>query len=159
MWVNIDFGLTISEIVAYLTSLNYRGRIYLSINYLINFQGAAEVLANLEEELTKTDLDVSWGPHFIEEGLLQDCQVSVFDELYFSTPGEKIIWYINNFSLPEDFTTIVMLGNNLGIEPIIIKMKDKSSNYDYCFVQKEPISLDISKLLGDTNYSLSRIKE
>ena len=52
-----------------------------------------------------------------------------------------------------------MLGNNLGIEPIIIKMKDKSYNYVYCFVQKEPISLDISKLLGDTNYSLSRIKE
>ncbi len=159
MWVNVDSSLSIPEIVAYLQSLSYSGQIYLSLNSVISAKQAEEFLRKLAKECENTALNISWGPHFIEEGILQESQITIFDNLYFFTSSEKIIWYMANFAIPDDITTIILLADNLGIEPIITKMKNKDSQHYYYFVQKDPISLEVSELLKNTNYKLSRIKE
>lgn len=159
MWVNIDLSLSIDEIISYLKSLDSSISIYFSFNTLCKGTDILKLIPNFISKLQEQGLNVQEGPHFVEEGCILNDEVKVFDELYFSTPGEKIIWYTKNFTLPLEITTITLLSSDLGIEPIIIARKDESKEYQYCFVQKEEVSSSIKEMLNDSNYKLIRIKE
>ena len=159
MWVNIDFSLSVEEIISYLKTLDPKVPIYISFNTLCKGTDILDIIPEFVRKLEENGLNMQIGPHFVEEGCIIDGKVEIFDELYFKTSGEKIIWYTKNFTLPLEITTITLLSSDLGIEPIIIARKDESKEYQYCFVQKEEVSSSIKEMLNDSNYKLIRIKE
>ena len=158
MWVNIDFSLSVEEIISYLKTLDPKVPIYISFNNLCKGTDILDIIPEFVRKLEENGLNMQIGPHFVEEGCIIDGRVEIFDELYFKTSGEKIIWFTKRFTLPDDINTIVLLSENLGIEPIIIHMKDKVKKYQYLFVQKDEIGEDIREMIASSNWKLSRIK-
>lgn len=158
MWVNIDFSLSIGEIISYLKTLDSSTPIYISFNTLCKGIDILNIIPEFLHKLKENGLNVQLGPHFVEEGCIIDDKVEIFDELYFKTSGEKIIWYTLHFPLPEYINTIVLLSENLGIEPIIIHMKDKTKKFQYLFAQKDEIGEDLRNIIAKRNWKLVRIK-
>ena len=158
MWVNVDFSLSVDEIIDYLKTLDSSVPIYVSFNTLCQGKDILKIIPEFTSRLESAGLNIQIGPHFVEEGCIINGNIEIFDELYFSTNGEKIVWFTKHFSLPEDITTIILLSANLGIEPIIIHMKDKSKKYQYVFVQKEKIAEDMKIMGKSSNWNLSRMK-
>lgn len=158
MWLNIVDDFDIEFLIAYLKSLDELTTIYLSLNYLIPLKEAKKTLKKLSETLKDIDRKVYFGPHFIEEGILIDEQLLETDEIYFSTPSEKILWYQKHYQLPEDITAITLIGYDLGIEPLIVKRKNIGKKYQYCFIQEKEVSMDIASNINDQQYKLQRIK-
>lgn len=159
MWVNIDFSLSITDVISYLKRLDYQGPIYLTLNTLCKGTQVLDLIPEILNEFAQNNLTVLEGPHFVEEGCIVAGEIRVIDELYFATQGEKIIWYTKHFPIPNDIATIILMSADLGIEPVIVHMKDKNKKYKYCFVQEAPLPQDIANLITKSNYSLRRIKE
>ena len=159
MWINIDIDLNIEEIANYLQELSTTSHdpIYLSFNTTVSYAEVSSYLNSLLAIIVSLGLDIRIGPHFVDEGFVSKGQIKNEDELYFLTPGEKVIWYTKHYSVP-DIHTIIFLGTHFGIDPLIVKTKDKSKRYQYHFIQREPIDLEISKLIGNERLNLTRMK-
>ena len=116
-------------------------------------------LPGILNAFAENDLPVLEGPHFVDEGCIIDGELKTFDELYFATQGEKIVWYIKNYPISSDISTIILMSADLGINPMIVNMKDKEKKYQYYFVQESPLPEDVAKIISQSNYRLQRIKE
>lgn len=140
MWINIVDNFSISEIIAYLKTLDKSSTIYLSLNHLESKNKVLPLLEELKKTLAKEGIAILFGPHFVEEGLIIGDDFIATDELYFATPSEKVIWYQNHYPLPEEVKMIVLVIDDLGIEPLIVKRKGLTEKYQYCFVKKSNIT-------------------
>lgn len=158
MWFNIGLGLSIQEVISCLQELVSEQTVYISFNTTASIR---EVELFWQEVLKEGGLDFpfEFGPHFVDEGLVLGNQIEVVDEINFLTSGEKIIWYIAKYPVPEDVSEIVFLGVDFKIDPLIVQMKDKEKRYTFKFIQRNQVDGNIKGLLDSSNMKLQRIRE
>lgn len=132
----------------------FRKPIYLSINSYKNFN---ETYIDLYMALTKIrqmGIPISIGPQFLEEGFIINGYLEPLENMYFTTPGERVIWYLEQ-KRNLSFDTIMIYEDTLGIDPII--MKRKNVDYEVYFRYNHQVLKDIKSVINDDKYHFERI--
>lgn len=146
----IDGNLSVEDKIRTLEALE-KLRVSLgSDKILFSFNSFLEI-EELDRDYEKLDLSENFekGPIFGNEGVLIDRNILGKDELYFLNKGEKVIWYLNNYS--KDIETIVFVDKCMFIEGISLCLKLKNKDIKLFLAHSNPNFTSIIKGLNIDN--------
>lgn len=157
MWVVLSLkNINEKLITSYILNIynEFKKTIILSINSYKNINETYIDLYMSLRRLKELNIPIYIGPQFLEEGFVINSKLEPLENMYFTTPGERIIWYLerNNEII---FDTIMLYEDTLGIDPII--MKKKKIDYEIYFRYNHSVIKDIGKLINDNKYHFERI--
>ncbi len=163
MWVNVaSLELDSKKIISYLQELyqEFRKPIILSFNSIKLNVISSSIIDEIIDECKKRGIPIIRGPQFYDEITEINGSFINFDELYFYSVGEKIIWFLKNYALPIPTSTVVLIVDSLEIEPIVIKLKKQNleQEYDYYFMYNTTFVENIENLAIDNSIHFRRIR-
>ena len=96
------------------------------------------------------------GPQFLQDGFVIGNKLETREELYFTTLGERIIWFLDNYKESFNFDKIALVEDTLGVDPII--MKRHGVDCDLYFVYNHAVIEAIEKLIDIEKYHFIKLE-
>ena len=96
------------------------------------------------------------GPQFLEDGFVIGNKLKTREELYFTTLGERIIWFLDNYKESFNFDKIALVEDTLGVDPII--MKRHGVDCDLYFVYNHAVIEAIDELIDNQKYHFMKLE-
>lgn len=159
MWVTITISNSNKgKIVEYVEMLyeKFKKSIVLTLNSSLSFNETFIILYDVQRKLRTKGVDIQFGPQFLEDGFVINDTLEAREQLYFTTLGERIIWFLSNNREYFNFEEIIVIEDTLGVDPII--MKRKGINFDVYFVYNHAVIDAIDKLVDNQNYHFIKLE-
>lgn len=157
MWVVLSLkNMNDLTITYYILSIynEFKKPILLSINSYKNINETYIDLYMSLRRLKEMGIPIIIGPQFLEEGFVINDKLEPLENMYFTTPGERIIWFLER-TKDIIFDTIILYEDTLGIDPIILKKK--KIDFEIYFRYNHSVIKDINKIINKKNYHFERI--
>lgn len=163
MWVNIALQDMNFDTIMYSIKKLYElanETLILSFYDNRNHKFSEYIIKKILTICNELNIPCTLGPCFFEDSFIINDKIIFEKKLYLTTMSEKVMWYINEFSVPEDATKIALLNSYLGIDPLIIKSKSKNLGKElkFYFLYDGLAVMEIENLLPD-NYHFIRIRD
>lgn len=159
MWVTITINKNNSnELQSFLENLynRFQEPIILTLNSSYNFDETFIFLYELISKLKIKNIPVIMGPQFLEEGIVTESGIESREDLFFTTLGERIIWFLENRETTYNFNKIVIVEDTLGVDPII--MKRRGIPYNLYFIYKHAVIENVDKVINDEKYHFKKLE-
>ena len=159
MWVTITLSNSNKNVIVdYLEMLyqKYGEKITLTLNSSFSFDDTFILLYDVLDKIRLKNIPVSVGPQFLEDGFVIENKLETREELYFTTLGERIIWFLENYKEGFNFDKIVLVEGTLGVDPII--MKRHGVDCDLYFVYNHAVIEAIDELIDNQKYHFMKLE-
>lgn len=159
MWIAVTLSNSNKDkIVEYIEMLyqKYGEKITITLNSSFSFNETFIILYDILDKIRIKNIPVSIGPQFLEDGFVIGNKLETREELYFTTLGERIIWFLENYKEGFNFDKIVLVEDTLGVDPII--MKKNGFDCDLCFVYNHAVIEAIEKLIDNEKYHFIKLE-
>ena len=159
MWIAVTISNSNkNNIVEYIEMLyqKYGENIILTLNSSFSFDETFIIFYDILDKIRIKNIPIQMGPQFLEDGFVIGNKLETREELYFTTLGERIIWFLENYKESFNFDKIVLVEDTLGVDPII--MKKNGIDCDLCFVYNHAAIEAIEKLIDNQNYHFMKLE-
>lgn len=159
MWVAVTLSNSNkNNIVEYIEMLyqKYGENIILTLNSSFSFDETFITLYAILDKIRIKNIPIQMGPQFLEDGFVIGNKLETREELYFTTLGERIIWFLKNYKENFNFDKIVLVEDTLGVDPII--MKRNGIDYDLFFVYNHAAMEAIEMFIDNQKYHFMKLE-
>lgn len=159
MWVTITLSNSNKNVIVdYLEMLyqKYGEKIMLTLNSSFSFDETFILLYDVLDKIRLKNIPIQMGPQFLEDKFIIGNIMETKEELYFTTLGERIIWFLENYSEHFSVDKIVLIEDTLGIDPII--MKRNGVDCDLYFVYYHAAAKKIDEIVDSRNYHFMKLE-
>lgn len=159
MWIAVTLSNSNKDkIVEYIEMLyqKYGEKITITLNSSFGFNETFIILYDILDKIRIKNIPVSMGPQFLEDGFFIENKLETREELYFTTLGERIIWFLDNYKESFNFDKIALVEDTLGVDPII--MKRYGVDCDLYFVYNHAVIEAIEKLIDNQKYHFMKLE-
>lgn len=159
MWIAVTLSNSNKDkIVEYIEMLyqKYGEKITITLNSSFGFNETFIILYDILDKIRIKNIPVSMGPQFLEDGFFIENKLETREELYFTTLGERIIWFLDNYKESFNFDKIALVEDTLGVDPII--MKRHGVDCDLYFVYNHAVIEAIEKLIDNEKYHFIKLE-
>lgn len=159
MWIAVTLSNSNKDkIVEYIEMLyqKYGEKITITLNSSFGFNETFIILYDILDKIRIKNITVSMGPQFLEDGFFIENKLETREELYFTTLGERIIWFLDNYKESFNFDKIALVEDTLGVDPII--MKRYGVDCDLYFVYNHAVIEAIEKLIDNQKYHFMKLE-
>lgn len=136
MWVNITLqGMSVDEIISLLKNLYEISSsvLVLTFNTSKSRREARPMVEAITMGCKKENIPIKFGPQFFYDECILKEESYFIQELFLTTPGERLVWYMAKHGDNLDVSSIALLDGTLGIDPIIVMNKSSKLGNDYQF--------------------------
>lgn len=159
MWIAVTLSNSNkNNIVEYIETLyqKYGENIILTLNSSFSFDETFITLYAILDKIRIKNIPIQMGPQFLEDGFVIGNKLETREELYFTTLGERIIWFLKNYKESFNFDKIVLVEDTLGVDPII--MKRNGIDYDLFFVYNHAAMEAIEMFIDNQKYHFMKLE-
>lgn len=159
MWIAVTLSNSNkNNIVEYIEMLyqKYGENIILTLNSSFSFDETFITLYAILDKIRIKNIPIQMGPQFLEDGFVIGNKLETREELYFTTLGERIIWFLKNYKESFNFDKIVLVEDTLGVDPII--MKRNGIDYDLFFVYNHAAMEAIEMFIDNQKYHFMKLE-
>ena len=159
MWVTITLSNSNKNVIVdYLEMLyqKYGEKITLTLNSSFSFDDTFILLYDVLDKVRLKNIPIQMGPQFLEDKFIIGNIMETREELYFTTLGKRIIWFLENYGEHFKFDKIVLIEDTLGIDPII--MKKNGVDCDLYFVYYHAAAKKIEEIVDSKNYHFMKLE-
>lgn len=159
MWIAVTLSNSNkNNIVEYIEMLyqKYGENIILTLNSSFSFDETFITLYAILDKIRIKNIPIQMGPQFLEDGFVIGNKLETREELYFTTLGERIIWFLKNYKESFNFDKIVLVEDTLGVDPII--MKKNGIDYDLFFVYNHAAMEAIEMFIDNQKYHFMKLE-
>ena len=159
MWIAVTLSNSNkNNIVEYIEMLyqKYGENIILTLNSSFSFDETFITLYAILDKIRIKNVPIQIGPQFLEDGFVIGNKLETREELYFTTLGERIIWFLKNYKESFNFDKIILVEDTLGVDPII--MKRNGIDYDLFFVYNHAAMEAIEMFIDNQKYHFMKLE-
>lgn len=159
MWVTITINKNnYKELESFLEKLyhEFQNPIILTLNSFYSFDETFIFLYELISKLKTKNIPIFMGPQFLEDGIVTLDGIESREDLFFTTLGERIIWYLENRDVNYNFDKVVIVEDTLGVDPII--MKRRGIEHDLYFMYKHAVIENVEEVIKEKNYHFRKLE-
>lgn len=159
MWIAVTLSNSNKDkIVEYIEMFyqKYGENIILTLNSSFSFDETFITLYAILDKIRIKNIPIQIGPQFLEDGFVIGNKLETREELYFTTLGERIIWFLKNYKESFNFDKIVLVEDTLGVDPII--MKRNGIDYDLFFVYNHAAMEAIEMFIDNQKYHFMKLE-
>lgn len=159
MWVTITINKNnLGELQSFLENLyeRFQEPIILTLNSSYSFDETFIFLYELISKLRINNIPTFMGPQFLEDGIVTESGIDSREDLFFTTLGERIIWFLENKEIGYNFSKIVIMEDTLGVDPII--MKRRGVPYNLYFMYKHAVINNVDEIINDQKYHFMKLE-
>ena len=120
MWVTITLSNSNKNVIVdYLEMLyqKYGEKIMLTLNSSFSFDDTFILLYDVLDKIRLKNIPIQMGPQFLEDKFIIGNIMETKEELYFTTLGERIIWFLENYSEHFSVDKIVLISGDSDFVP------------------------------------------
>ena len=159
MWIAVTLSNSNKDkIVEYIEMFyqKYGEKIILTLNSSFSFDETFITLYAILDKIRIKNVPIQIGPQFLEDGFVIENKLETREELYFTTLGERIIWFLKNYKESFNFDKIILVEDTLGVDPII--MKRNGIDCDLYFVYNHKVIEAIDELIDNQKYHFMKLE-